>query len=59
MFGCGNSAAAASDLGVTVKALYATQVPKSAKTPEAVLQMVGLTAQDIANACQKMFDESE
>jgi len=53
------SAAARSDLGVTVNTLYVRSVPKSAKTPEATLQLLKLTAQDIADACQKMFDQSE
>ena len=53
------SAAAKSDLGVAVNTLYVQSVPKSAKTPEATLQLVKLTAQDIADACQKMFDQSE
>jgi len=29
------------------------------KTPEATRQLVKLTAQDIVDACQKMFDQSE
>ena len=53
------AAAAKSDLGVTVNTLYVQSVPKSAKTPEATLQLVKLTAQDIVDACQKMFDQSE
>ena len=53
------AAAAASDQGVMVHSMYVRSVPKSAKTPEAILQMVGLTAQDIANNCQKIFDTSE
>jgi len=54
-----SAAAAASDLGVMVHSMYVRNVPKSAKTPEDTLKMVGLTAQDIVNTCQKMFDESE
>ncbi len=53
------AAAAKSDLGVTVNTLYVQSVPKSAKTPEATLELAKLTAQDIVNACQKMFDQSE
>ena len=53
------AAAARSDLGVAVDALYVRSVPKSAKTPEATLQLVKLTARDIADACQAMFDKSE
>ncbi len=52
------AAAAASDLGVRVHSLYVRSVPKSAKTPEAILKMVHLTAEDIAAAAQSMFDES-
>jgi len=52
------AAAAASDLGVRVGTMYVRSVPKSAKTPEAILQQLGLTAQDIANAAQKMFDQA-
>ena len=53
------AAAAKSDLGVMVESLCVRQVPKSAKTPDEMLQMVHLTALDIANAAQKMFDQSE
>ncbi len=53
------AAAARSDMGVTVNTLYVQSVPKSAKTTEATLQLVNLTAHDIADACQKMFDRSE
>jgi len=52
------AAAAGSDFGVVVNTLTVGSVPKSAKTPEETLAMVGLTAQDIANAAQAMFDES-
>ena len=52
-------AAAASDLGVMVNALTVGCVPKSARTPEEILQQVGLTSQDIAATAQKMFDQSE
>jgi transketolase len=53
------TAAAKSDLGVMVNSMYVRSVPKSAKTPEAILQMVNLTADDIADAAQAMFDQSE
>ncbi|KKK69276.1 hypothetical protein LCGC14_2935670, partial [marine sediment metagenome] len=53
------AAAAASDLGVTVSTLCVREVPKSAKTPDEMLQLVGLAVRDIVNACQKMFDQSE
>lgn len=52
------AAAAASDLGVFVKTMYVQNMPKSSKSPEESLEMVNLTAQDIADACQKMFDET-
>jgi transketolase len=54
-----SAAAASSDLGVRVSTMYVRSVPKSAKTPEAILQQVGLAAEDIANAAQKMFDQAE
>ncbi len=53
------SAAAASDLGVAVKALYVQSVPKSAKTPDDILRQVRLSPEDIAAAAQEMFDRSE
>ncbi|MHC4985224.1 MAG: transketolase [Planctomycetota bacterium] len=53
------SAAARSDLGVCVESLVVRRVPKSAKTPEEILKMVHLTAEDIASAAQSMFDRSE
>jgi transketolase len=52
------AAAAASDLGLMVSSLCVRRVPKSAKTPEAVLEMMNLSARDIANAAQAMFDRS-
>jgi len=52
------SAAAGSDFGVMVNSMYVRQVPKSAKTPEAILEMVNLTASDIVAAAQAMFDQS-
>jgi len=42
-----------------VETLYVRSVPKSAKTPEEVLQAVKLSPQDIVDACQAMFDKSE
>jgi transketolase len=51
-------AAAQSDLGVTVHPLYVQRIPKSAQTPEETLKMVHLTAEEIAAACQKVFDRS-
>jgi len=53
------SAAAQSDLGVCVRSLHVRRVPKSAKTPEEVLKMVHLSAEDIAAAAQGLFDQSE
>jgi len=53
------AAAAKSDLGVMVNALCVRSVPKSAKTPEEILEMVHLSPEDIANAAQAMFDQSE
>ncbi|MBI5724180.1 MAG: transketolase [Planctomycetes bacterium] len=53
------AAAAASDMGVMVNALYVQSIPKSAKTPEETLGLVGMTAEDIANAAQNVFDRSE
>ena len=53
------AAAAKSDLGVMVNSMYVESIPKSAKTPEAILKMVGLTAEDIARAAQNVFDKSE
>ena len=50
--------AAKSDLGVMVNTLYVNRVPKSAKTPDAILEMLNLTAADIATAAQAMFDQS-
>ncbi len=52
------TAGARSDLGVMVNSMYVRAVPKSAKTPEAILQMLSLAAEDIVNAAQAMFDQS-
>jgi len=54
-----SAAAAKSDLGVMVDTLCVRSVPKSAKTPEEILQMLHLSPEDIANAAQAMFDQSE
>ncbi|MDY6913534.1 MAG: transketolase [Planctomycetota bacterium] len=53
------AAAARSDLGVMVNTMYSRSIPKSARTPEETLKMVGLTSQDIVAAAQKSFDQSE
>ncbi len=53
------AAAAKSDFGVMVQSLHVQNIPKSAKTPEATLELVGLTAQHIAQAVQAAFDKSE
>ncbi len=53
------AAAARSDLGVMVTSLVVRSIPKSAKTPEETLKLVGLDAEDIANAAQAVFDKSE
>ena len=34
-------------------------IPKSAKTSEETLKMVHLASEDIAAACQRIFDQSE
>jgi transketolase len=53
------AAAANSDYGVMVSSMYVRSVPKSAKTPEETLKLVGLTAEDIATKAQELFDHSE
>ena len=53
------AAAASSDLGVCVKTMVVDSVPKSAKTPEEILKMVHLSAEEIAAAGQQLFDQSE
>ena len=53
------TAAAASDLGVTVNSMYVRQIPKSARTPEEILKMVGLGAEEIVAKAQSIFDRSE
>jgi len=53
------AAAANSDVGVMVRCLHVREIPKSAKTPEDTLKLVGLTAEDIARAAQEVFDTSE
>lgn len=52
-------AAAASDLGVMVHPMYVQKIPKSAKSPEEIMSQVGLAAENIAAAAQKLFDLSE
>ena len=52
------AAAAASDLGVTVRTMYVTDIPKSAKSPEETLDMVSLAPKNIADVAQEMFDGS-
>ncbi len=52
------AAAAASDLGVQVGSMYVRDIPKSAKTPEETLKLVHLSAEDIADTAQRMFDRS-
>ena len=54
-----SSAAAQSDYGVSVTPMYVRDIPKSAKTPEEILKMVHLSAEDIADMAQKIFDRSE
>jgi transketolase len=54
-----SAAAAMSDQGVMVHSMYVRSVPKSAKTPEAILEQVGLTAGDIADQAQAIFEKSE
>lgn len=53
------AAAACSDLGVMVETLNVQHTPKSARTPEEILDMVDLTAEDIAKKVQALFDQSE
>ena len=52
------AAAASSDLGVTVRTMYVTDMPKSAKSPEETLDMTSLSPKNIAAAAQEMFDGS-
>lgn len=54
-----SSAAAASDLGVTVTPMYVQRIPKSAKSPEEIMQQVHLSAEEIAATAQAIFDKSE
>jgi transketolase len=53
------TAAAGSDLGVAVESMHVQSIPKSAKTPEEILKVVGLTAEDICKKAQELFDASE
>ena len=52
-------AAARSDLGVSVNSMYVQDIPKSANSPEEVLALVHLTAGEIADKAQALFDVSE
>ncbi len=52
------AAAGKSDYGVFIQSMVVNSVPKSAKTPEEILQMVHLTPEDIVDTCQKMFDQT-
>ncbi|MCK5113323.1 MAG: transketolase [Phycisphaerae bacterium] len=53
------AAAAVSDLGVVVKTINAGFAPKSTRSPEETLKMLSLTAKNVADVAQKMFDQSE
>jgi len=53
------AAAARSDLGVMVTSMFVQSIPKSCKTPEEMLKLVGLSPEDIADAAQGVFDKSE
>jgi len=53
------TAAAKSDLGVSVDSLLVRSIPKSTQTPEETLALVNLTANDIVAAAQGLFDKSE
>jgi transketolase len=53
------TAAAASDLGVRVEGLVLQSIPKSARTPEEVLSAAHLGVDDVVQAAQRMFDQSE
>jgi transketolase len=48
------AAVAASDSKITVQSMYVKAVPKSAKTPEDILEMVKLTKEDVAEAAKKL-----
>jgi len=54
-----STAAAKSDYGVMVNSMVVNAIPKSCKTPEETLKLVGLSPEDIANAAQAVFDKSE
>ena len=53
------AAAATSDLGVMVKTMNVDFPPKSTRSPQETLKMLSLTAKNIADTAQKMFDQSE
>jgi hypothetical protein len=39
----------------TLKQMFVRRIPKSAKTPQEMLQMCGLTSQDIVNETLKLL----
>jgi len=51
-------AAAASDLGVSVRTMYVTDMPKSAKTSAETMETASLAPKNIAAVVQEMFDGS-
>ena len=53
------AAAAGSDFGVRVEGMVLRAIPKSARTPEETLALLGLGVGDVVAATQKMFDQSE
>ncbi len=52
-------AAAHSDLGVRVESMVVRNIPKSARTPEQLLELVHLSVPEIVKTAQRMFDQSE
>lgn len=52
------AAAAKSDFGVMVETMYVSQPPKSTRSPQETLKMTGLTAKNIADKVQELFDKS-
>jgi transketolase len=53
------AAASKSDLGVMVESMFVETLPKSGRSPEDLLTMTNLTAQNIAEKVQELFDKSE
>lgn len=53
------AAAASSDLGVMVERMFVDRTPKSGRSPEDLLKMLNLTAEDVAATAQRIFDRSE